>query len=91
MVRSKYKNTSSSTKEQQQEIYDHLLYCVKTESPIEVLERFNHLFIKATGYQEASHSYCFRADYRKIQLIQNFPRFFNRCCHIIVNRWQMPA
>ena len=88
MVNSRHKNISNSIKGQQQQIYDHLLYCVKTESPIEVLERFNHLFIKATGYQDN------RIRIALENIIENsadaeFPLFFNRCCHIIVNRWQM--
>jgi hypothetical protein len=89
VIRTQYKTTSNSTKQEQQEIYDHLLYCVKTESPIEILERFHHLFIKGTGYQD-NH---IRIALEKIVDASNaeleFPLFFNRCCHIIVNRWQM--
>ena len=88
MVTNKQKKPSHSVKELQQQIYDHLLYCVKTEYPIEVLERFNHLFIKATGYQDN------RIRIALENIIENgkdeeFALFFNRCCHIIVNRWQM--
>ena len=39
-------------KAEQQQIYDRLLYCVKTESSIEVVERFNNLLIKGTGYKD---------------------------------------
>ncbi|MGL5793330.1 MAG: hypothetical protein ACRC06_02805 [Waterburya sp.] len=89
MIRNQYKTTSNSTKQEQQEVYDHLLYCVKTESPIEILERFHHLFIKGTGYENNR----IRTALEKIVDASNaeleFPLFFNRCCHIIVNRWQM--
>lgn len=89
MTRIKQRQTSHSTKQEQQKIYDHLLYCVKSESSIEVLERFNHLFIRATGYKD-NH---IRTALEKIIDANNveleFPLFFNRCCHIIINRWQM--
>jgi hypothetical protein len=89
VIKNQYKTTSNSTKQEQQEIYDHLLYCVKTESPIKILERFHHLFIKGTGYE----NHRIRTALEKIVDANNaeleFPLFFNRCCHIIVNRWQM--
>ncbi|HEY9770628.1 MAG TPA: hypothetical protein V6C71_19420 [Coleofasciculaceae cyanobacterium] len=89
MTRIKRRQTSHSTKQEQQQIYNHLLYCVKSESSIEVLERFNHLFVRATGYKD-NH---IRTALEKIIDANNaeleFPLFFNRCCHIIINRWQM--
>lgn len=89
MVRKSYRQIEKSTKREQQQIYDHLLYCVKTESPSEILERFNNLFIRATGYKDNR----IRATLEKIIDANNseseFPLFFNRCCHIIINRWQM--
>ncbi|MCC0178891.1 hypothetical protein I4641_18130 [Waterburya agarophytonicola K14] len=89
MVRKSYNTTPHSTKEEQEQIYDHLLYCVKTESPVQVLERFNHLFIKATGYQDNRIRIALEniVDSNSAEL--DFPLFFNRCCHIIVNRWQI--
>ena len=88
MVKNKYKKAFYSTKDLQQQIYDHLLYCVKTESPLEVLERFNHLFIKATGYQDNRIRIALESIIENVTEAE-FPLFFNRCCHIIVNRWQM--
>lgn len=89
VVRKNYRRASNSTKQEQQQIYDHLLYCVKTESPIEVLDRFNNLFIRGTGYKDNR----IRSALEKIIDADNaelvFPLFFNRCCHIIINRWQM--
>ena len=87
--RKNYRQTLISTKHEQQQIYDHLLYCVKTESTIEILDRFNNLFIRGTGYQD----HHIRAALEKIVDVDSaeleFPLFFNRCCHIIINRWQM--
>ena len=89
MVRKKYQTATISTKEQQQQIYDHLLYCVKTESPVEVLERFNNLFIKGTSYQDNRIRITLENIVEANRVESEFFLFFNRCCHIIVNRWQM--
>ncbi len=89
MARIQQQQTSHSTKQEQQQIYEHLLYCVKIESSIEVLERFNNLFIRGTGYKDSR----IRTALERIVDARNaeteFPLFFNRCCHIIINRWQM--
>ncbi len=80
---------SYSTRQEQQQIYDHLLYRVKTESPGEMLDRFHDLFIRGTGYKDQR----VRVALEKIVEAENaeleFPPFFNRCCHIIINRWQI--
>ena len=87
-IAKQHKKASLSVKKQQEDIYSHLLYCVKSESSGDVLERFNHLFIKATGYQDN------RIRIALENIVDNgsdleFAPFFNRCCHILVNRWQM--
>lgn len=89
VIKNQYKTNSNSTKQEQQQIYDHLLHCVKIESPEIVLERFHQLFIKATGYQEAHIRVALEKIVDDYNAEVEFPLFFNRCCHIIVNRWQM--
>ena len=88
-ISKKYQNTTRSTKQEQQQIYDHLLYCVKTESPVEVLKRFNDLFIRGTGYRDNRIRTALEKIVEAGDAELEFPLFFNRCCHIIVNRWQM--
>lgn len=91
MFSKKYRHLTYSNKQKQQEIYDHLLHCVKTESPIQVLERFHHLFIKGTSYE----NFSIRNTLETIVVAKNseveFPQFLNRCCHIIVNTWQLQS
>lgn len=89
MTRIEQQQISHSTKQEQQQIYDHLLYCVKSESSIKVLERFNHLFVRATGYKDNRIRTALEKiiDANNVEL--EFPLFFNCCCHIIINRWQM--
>ena len=89
MVKNNHYQNLGSTKKEQQQIYDHLLFCVKIETQSEILDRFQNLFIRGTGYQDNR----IRNALEKIVDAENaeleFPLFFNRCCHIIVNRWQM--
>ena len=82
-------NSSYSTRQQQQQIYDHLLYRVKTESSTEILERFHRLFIRGTGYQDCRIRQALEQIVEADNVEIEFPLFFNRCCHIIINHWQM--
>lgn len=89
MIRKKQRLLLDSTKPEQQQIYDHLLYCVKTESAIEVLERFNNLFIRGTSYKDSRIRTALEKIIHASNIDLEFAPFFNRCCHIIINRWQM--
>jgi len=77
------------TSEQEQQLYDHLLYCVQTETPDELLERFQRLFISGRHYDP----FEVRLALEKIVCTQEAPETFklvlNRCCHILINRWQL--
>jgi len=89
VVRNNRYTNLDTTKREQQEVYDHLLYCVKTESPAKTLDRFKNLFIRGTGYQDnrirTALEKIIDADSAELE----FSLFFNRCCHIAINRWQM--
>lgn len=89
MVRSNRYQNLDSTKREQQAIYDHLLFCVKTESPIEVLDRFKNLFIRGSGYQDNRIRTALEKIVSADAAELGFALFFNRCCHIAINRWQM--
>ncbi len=73
---------------EEQKIYQHLLHLVQVESPTQMIERFQALFIEGANYPEteilttldqvtASHH------------TEQFKFFLNRCCHILINRWHM--
>jgi hypothetical protein len=82
-------NRLQSTKQEQQAIYDHFLYCTKNEAPVRVIERFRHLFIRGTGYENYDVRLALEKIVEAADSESEFPCFINRCCHIIVNRWQM--
>ena len=85
----KFKHSIKSTKEEQQYIYDHFLYSTKEEDPDEVIRRFRYLFIKATGYEENTARLALEKIVNAENANPEFPLFLNRCCHIIINRWQL--
>lgn len=73
----------------EQLLYDYLLKAVQQQLPRELLDQFRHLFID--GYvntipdlqdvvERIIHDKM--ADYE-------FKYILNRCCHILINRWQM--
>jgi hypothetical protein len=73
----------------EQKIYDHLLSCVRTELPEQILERFQLLFVHAGVYPESEIRIALHEFLRTNSGKQGFLPFFNRCCFIIINRWQM--
>lgn len=76
------------TMSEEQKIYDHLLHCVQVESPSKMLERFRTLFLTGLNYSDPD----IRAALDKIVgssfAEQDFKLFLNRCCYILINRWQ---
>ncbi|MDV3353556.1 hypothetical protein D0962_13675 [Leptolyngbyaceae cyanobacterium CCMR0082] len=73
---------------QEQVLYDHWLGCVDSERPDVLINRFNTLFIDGTGYGD----YQVVTSLDKILLDSHADMYFhhilNRCCHILINRWQ---
>lgn len=73
----------------EQYLFDHLLYCVKTETPEKVIERFNRLFIQAQSYEDQKVWECLAHIIGNPHSSEQFPLILNRCCHILVNSWQL--
>ena len=74
---------------EEQKLYAHLLGCVKSESPSELLERFRHLFIEGNKYQDKKACLALEKIIKSKQAKQEFKFVLNRCCHILINCWQM--
>lgn len=73
---------------EEQKLYDHLLYWVELESPAELIERFRALFIDGLGYPDAEVIAALEQVTASKQAAQEFHYVLNRCCHILINRWQ---
>lgn len=72
----------------EQYLYDHLLQRVDLDPPEVMIERFKALFIEAIGYPE--RDIALALDELAVSKIaeDEFRFILNRCCHILINRWQ---
>ena len=74
---------------EEQQLYKHLLHCVQVESPSRLCSRFRSLFIDCTSYPNAEILTALDAIADSKLAEQEFKYVLNRCCHILINRWQM--
>lgn len=69
-------------------LYEHLLLWVQQETPDEMIERFRQLFIVGRGYPD-EEVVAALTQIVSTSSPDQFKYILNRCCHILVNRWQM--
>jgi len=81
-----YHNRSISP--QEQTLYDHLLAYAEHETPQQLIERFQALFIDGVGYPDRNIVLALDDIISSKEVEQYFHYVLNRCCHILVNRWQ---
>jgi len=72
----------------EQRIYDHLLHWIDRETPEEMLERFHALFIEGGNYPDSEVATSLDRVVSSRAAVDEFRYVLNRCCHILVNRWQ---
>lgn len=72
----------------EQQLYEHLLACANAETPEQLLERFRLLFIDAVGYPERDITAVLDTIVNSTAAREDFRFILNRCCHILINRWQ---
>jgi hypothetical protein len=73
----------------EQKLYDHLLYWIEFEPPNEMLKRFRRLFIDGAGYSDPEVFQALKAVVSSERATEDFHYILNRCCHILINRWQV--
>jgi hypothetical protein len=78
-----------SISELEQQVYKHLLFYAQLESPSQMLERFRQLFLSSSSYPDAEINAIVEKIALSKQAEKEFPLFLNRCCYILINRWQM--
>ena len=77
------------TNQEEHILYEHWLKIVQTHAPDDAIEEFKSLFIRAKDYNYPDvRSALFKIVNSK-QAEQQFSFVLNRCCHILINRWQM--
>lgn len=74
--------------QEEQKLYDHLLYLVQSEFPSQLIERFRALFIEGVGYPDPEIAAALDRITASRAAEQEFRFVLNRCCHILINRWQ---
>jgi hypothetical protein len=73
---------------EEQKIYDHLLHWIEFETPSQMIERFQMLFIDGVNYSDASVANALHKVISPRLAEEEFRYVLNRCCHILINRWQ---
>ncbi|MBW4550806.1 MAG: hypothetical protein KME35_06820 [Aphanocapsa sp. GSE-SYN-MK-11-07L] len=72
----------------EQLVYDHLLLWVQAELPEQVIDRFKSLFFVAFGTSDWEVQAALDRIAALPDAQTSFKLFFNRCCYILINRWQ---
>ena len=80
-----YRNRDITQEEQR--LYNHFLDRVQCESPRQLIDRFRSLFIEGTSYDPQVLTDLDKVVASKVA-DQEFKFVLNRCCHILINRWQ---
>lgn len=81
-----YHNWSISP--QEQTLYDHLLTHAEHETPQQLIKRFQTLFINGEGYPSRDVLAALDEIVLSKDVEHYFHHILNRCCHILINRWQ---
>lgn len=82
-------NSHRQSNYEEQVIYNYLLHWVQLEQPSQLIDRFRGLFIDGIGYQDPQVAAAIEKLTSSKQAEQEFKFTLNRCCHILINRWQM--
>ncbi len=72
-----------------QVLYDYLINSVQSDSSEQLLDDFQVLFIEGRGFRNPQVYTALEKIVRAKNVEQSFNYIFNRCCHIVINRWQM--
>lgn len=83
---------SQQIQQAEQILYDYFLECVKKNSPEQVIEEFRDLFIQAKGCKDINVYLALEKIVKSVkskEATEQFNFFLNRCCYILINRWQM--
>lgn len=75
--------------QEESRIYDYFLQLVEREPADALIERFRRLFIEGNGSDNVQVNQAFYKVVTARTAEANFPHIVNRCCHILINRWQL--
>lgn len=73
---------------EEQQLYDHLLNLVQAETPGQLVQHFRSLFVDGVGYPNTEITRILDQVASGKNADHEFRFILNRCCHILINRWQ---
>jgi hypothetical protein len=73
----------------EQKLYAYLLDLVQSNEPGQVLEEMKDLFVTGRGSRNPQIFLTLEKIVKGKYGAQNFNYFFNRCCYIVINHWQL--
>jgi hypothetical protein len=82
-------NQIQNLSEEEQKIYNYLLTCVQTLTPDEVIRIFRYLFIEGGKTEDKNIKQALELILTSKTIEQDFKFILNRCCHILINSWQI--
>lgn len=87
-MKTKANYNSRITTADEERLYNHLLACVAVESPEAMIDRFQALFVDGFGYPDRDVVAALDHLLSCHEIDESFRFILNRCCHILINRWQ---
>lgn len=73
----------------EQALYDFLIYAVQTQTPDELLPQFQQFFIEGRQAPSEELRQALLEVLNTPNIETDFKYILNRCCHILINRWQV--
>ena len=73
----------------EQKLYDYLLYSVQTQTPEELLPQFQQFLLDGRSAPNEELRKALQEVLQSHRIEEEFKYILNRCCHILVNRWQV--
>lgn len=73
----------------EQKLYAYLVDLVQSNEPGQVLEEMRDLFVTGRGSRNPQAFLTLEKIVKSKYGAQNFNYFFNRCCYIVINYWQL--
>jgi hypothetical protein len=87
-VKTKISHNNRTTTADEACLYDHLLACAAVETPEALIGRFQALFVDGFGYPDREILASLDSILVSPEIEDYFRFILNRCCHILINRWQ---
>ncbi|ANV88408.1 MULTISPECIES: hypothetical protein [Cyanophyceae] len=77
------------TNSAEQELYDYLMHAVQSHTPDELLQEFKQFLLEGRQAPTPELHQALITILKTPGVEEDFKFILNRCCHIIINRWQI--